>query len=79
MRGAGGMLAFAAVTGCGSFVVSPVPVPVSLLPLTVEQALPDDVAASDVVERDGCYYYQTETGLELIPTQPAPDLTLTPC
>lgn len=47
--------------------------PVTLLPLTVEQALPDGVSPLDVRERGGCYYYRTPSGFTRIDTTSAPD------
>ncbi len=51
----------------------PEPVPVGLLPLTVEQALPVNVPAGAVYERDGCYYYRTTEQFVAIATVAAPD------
>jgi hypothetical protein len=48
-------------------------VPVGLLPLTVEQVLPDRVSANAVYERDGCYFYKTPEEYVLIATVAAPD------
>ena len=44
-----------------------------IVPLTVEQALPDDVPAFNVLQRDGCYYYPSFGRLVLIETTAAPD------
>ena len=71
MRAAGAMLAVTALAGCARPL--PDPVPVGLMPLTVEQVLPDAVAASAVYERGGCYYYKTDAGFDLIETHAALD------
>lgn len=44
-----------------------------ILPLTVEQSLPNDVPAFNVLQRDGCYYYPSFGELVLIETTAAPD------
>lgn len=44
-----------------------------IVPLTVEQSLPDTVSAFSVLQRDGCYYYPSRQGLVLIETTAAPD------
>ena len=44
-----------------------------IVPLTVEQSLPDNVPATAVLQRDGCYYYPTDSKLILIETTAAPD------
>ncbi|UWQ99355.1 hypothetical protein K3729_00715 [Rhodobacteraceae bacterium S2214] len=44
-----------------------------IVPLTVEQSLPDDVSAFSVLQRDGCYYYPSFDRLILIETTAAPD------
>lgn len=44
-----------------------------IVPLTVEQSLPDDVPAFSVLQRDGCYYYPSFGRLVLIETTAAPD------
>jgi len=44
-----------------------------IVPLTVEQALPDNVPAFNVLQRDGCYYYPSFGRLVLIETTAAPD------
>ena len=44
-----------------------------ILPLTVEQSLPNDVPAFNVLQRDGCYYYPLFGELVLIETTAAPD------
>lgn len=51
----------------------PEPVPVDLLPLTVEQVLPDAVPATAVYERSGCYYYRAADRFVPIATRAAPD------
>ncbi|MEJ6396401.1 hypothetical protein [Yoonia sp. 208BN28-4] len=51
----------------------PEPVPVSLLPLTVEQALPAGVPAAAVYERGGCYFYRSPDRFVQIETVAAPD------
>jgi len=71
MRVAGGILAITALAGCPRPL--PDPVPVGLLPLTVEQSLPDAVPATAVYERSGCYYYRTANGFERIETTAAKD------
>lgn len=48
----------------------------SILPLTVEQALPDDVPAITVLQRDGCYYYPSFGRLILIETTAALDAAI---
>jgi hypothetical protein len=64
------LICLAALSACQR----PLPEPVSpdLLPLTVEQSLPNNVPASAVRKRGGCYFYATSTGLVLIETTPAP-------
>jgi hypothetical protein len=44
-----------------------------IVPLTVEQSLPDHVPAFNVLQRDGCYYYPSFGQLILIETTAAPD------
>jgi len=44
-----------------------------IVPLTVEQSLPDDVSAFNVLQRDGCYFYPYHGQLVLIETTAAPD------
>jgi hypothetical protein len=47
-----------------------------IVPLTVEQALPDNIPAFNVLQRDGCYYYPSFGRLILIETMAAPDATI---
>ena len=56
----------------------PLPAPqdfqaVSLLPLTVEQALPPHISPLDVRENDGCYFYRDGPAFRPIRTISAPD------
>lgn len=45
-----------------------------IVPLTVEQSLPNTVSALSVLQRDGCYFYPAPDGrLVLIETTAAPD------
>ena len=44
-----------------------------IVPLTVEQSLPDDVSAFSVLQRNGCYYYPSNGRFVLIETTAAPD------
>jgi hypothetical protein len=44
-----------------------------IVPLTVEQSLPDNIPAFNVLQRDGCYYYPYLGRVILIETTAAPD------
>ena len=44
-----------------------------IVPLTVEQSLPDNIPAFAVLQRNGCYYYPSFGRLVLIETTAAPD------
>jgi hypothetical protein len=71
------------ITALGALAACQRPLPPSgfvqtdgIVPLTVEQSLPDNVPAFNVLQRDGCYYYPSFGQLILIETTAAPDATV---